>query len=281
MQASCDRPLNMSGERSVPGSGLDASLSALDSIIETCRSDRSVIGVFPAMYRAVTASIQHGLQTGFFEDSEMLEVLAVTFADRYLVAYEQMRNGRRPTESWAVAFEAATDRRRRTVAQHLLAGMNAHISLDLGIVTAAVPSRDLTVLHRDYLKVNDILFSRLDNLQSRMGMVSPRMAITDRLGGRFDEYLMRTAIHEARDRAWELSLELRTRPDDYDKLVEKRDEETAELSRHILGRHALVRFAGRLLAHGEPGDIRTVIDAFAHAGVPVSGRNPGRSEEER
>ena len=89
------RPVN--AEKQTPGLSLDASLCSLDSIIETCRADRSVIGVFPAMYRAVTASIQQGLQTGFFEDAEMLEVLAVTFADRYLVAYDQIRDGIRPT----------------------------------------------------------------------------------------------------------------------------------------------------------------------------------------
>ena len=269
----------MNGEAPMPGAALDSSLDALDSIIATCRADRSVIGVFPAMYRAVTASIQDGLRTGFFEDGEMLEVLAVTFADRYLVAYEQRCHGERPTESWAVAFDAAVDGRRRTVAQHLLAGMNAHISLDLGIVTAAVPSPDLDVLHRDYLKVNDILFARLDNLQGQMGTVSPRMAITDRFGGRFDEYLMRTAIHEARDRAWQLSLDLRTRPGDRAQIIENRDVETADLSRHILGRSAWVRFAGRLLAHGEPSDVRDVIDAFALAEVPGQTTKPDRYEE--
>lgn len=269
----------MNNEVSAPGSGLDSSLGALDTIIATCRADRSVVGVFPAMYRAVTASIQQGLQTGFFEDTEMLEVLAVTFADRYLVAYEQMRSGVRPTESWAVAFDAAVDGRRRTVAQHLLAGMNAHISLDLGIVTAAVPSRDLAMLHRDYLKVNEILFARLDNLQGQMGAVSPRMAVTDRFGGRFDEYLMRTAIHEARDRAWDLSLDLRSQPREHAEIIASRDAETADLSRHILGRQAWVRFAGRLLAAGEPSDVRTVIDAFAQAEIPAQSGGPDRFEE--
>lgn len=271
----------MNADVPMPRSTLDSTLCDLDTVIATCRTERSVVGVFPAMYRAVTASIRRGLTAGLFEDPKMLELLAVTFADRYLIAYEQMRSGVRPTESWAVAFDAAVDGRRRTVAQHLLAGMNAHIGLDLGIVTAAVPSRDLDVLHRDFLKVNEILFARLDNLQDQMGAVSPRMAITDRFGGRFDEYLMRTAIHEARDRAWDLAVELRRRPEEEADIISARDVETADLSQRILGRYAWVRIAGRLLAAGEPGDVRTVIDAFAQAEMPRSITDSGGQEEAR
>ncbi|MFV9673686.1 MAG: DUF5995 family protein, partial [Acidimicrobiia bacterium] len=50
-----------------PRSTLDSTLRELDTVIATCRTDRSVVGVFPAMYRAVTASIRRGLTAGFFE----------------------------------------------------------------------------------------------------------------------------------------------------------------------------------------------------------------------
>jgi len=117
---------------------LGTTLDALDVIIASARRDRSPIGIFPSMYRSVTAEIRDAIHGGFFDDRIAMRRLAVMFAGRYLDAYEQWISGGRPRVAWQIAFEAATDGRRRMIAQHLLAGMNAHINLDLGIVAAAV-----------------------------------------------------------------------------------------------------------------------------------------------
>ena len=59
------------------------------------------------------------------------------FANRYLKAYSDFQNNKVVSKSWEVAFKG-TERFWPIVLQHLLAGMNAHINLDLGIAAAKV-----------------------------------------------------------------------------------------------------------------------------------------------
>lgn len=250
-------------------SDLDAVLDALDTIVASARRDRSPIGIFPSMYRSVTAEIRDAIHSGFFDDRPSIECLAVMFADRYLDAYEQWISGDQPRVAWQIAFEAATDGHRRMIAQHLLAGMNAHINLDLGIVAAAVAGEDSEGLYDDFLRVNQILFQKLDGLQNSLGSVSNRMAWIDRLGGTLDERMMRLAIKDARDGAWDLTNELIARPDDAAELIAVRDRETADLGRTILGGALPVRVLSRFVARSEPVEVDRVLDAFADHAVDL------------
>ncbi|MEN8039941.1 MAG: DUF5995 family protein, partial [Actinomycetota bacterium] len=173
-------------ESSVPAAPrrkLDASIGDIDRIVEETRRQNSPLGIFPAMYRSVTASIDRAVHAGFFDDSQEIEQLAVVFADRYIDAYRSWRDDGPVPESWRVAFDAATDGRSRMITQHLLAGMNAHINLDLGVAAADVADRGLDGIRSDFLRVNRILFEKLDSLQDSLGSVSGRMAWIDRLGG--------------------------------------------------------------------------------------------------
>jgi hypothetical protein len=242
---------------------LGTTLDALDAIVASARSDRSPIGIFPSMYRSVTAEIRDAIHDGFFDDSPAMERLAVMFAGRYLDAYNEWISGDQPSTAWRIAFEAATDGRRRMIAQHLLAGMNAHINLDLGIVAAAVAGNDAERLHDDFFRVNQILFQKLDGLQGALGSVSTRMAWIDRLGGTLDERMMRLAIGEARDRAWDLTDELIERPADAAELIAARDDETADLGRTILGGSLPVRVLSQFVARSETSEVHRILDAFS------------------
>lgn len=242
---------------------LGTTLDALGAIVASARSDRSPIGIFPSMYRSVTAEIRDAIHDGFFDDSAAMERLAVMFADRYLDAYDEWISGDQPSTAWRIAFEAATDGRRRMIAQHLLAGMNAHINLDLGIVAAAVAGNDAERLHDDFFRVNQILFQKLDGLQGALGSVSTRMAWIDRLGGTLDERMMRLAIEEARDRAWDLTDALIERPADAAELIAARDGETADLGRTILGGSLPVRVLSQFVARSEPSEVHRILDAFS------------------
>ena len=249
--------------------GLWLTLGELDAIIDQTRATRSALGIFPSMYRSVTADIRDAVSSGFFDDGVVMEHLAVSFADRYLVAYRRWMNGETIRASWSVAFEAATDGRRRMVAQHLLAGMNAHINLDLGIVAAEIAGDKPEDLYTDFLRVNQILFQKLDRLQDRLGSVSTRMAWIDRLGGSLDERMMKLAIKDARDRAWELALGLIEHPADSRMIINTRDVETADLGRSILGGSTLVRSISRFVAQSEPNDVGTVLAAFSEGTVDL------------
>lgn len=234
----------------------------LEGIVSRARADYSEIGIFPAMYRSVTIAIDNGINHGHFDDPEMIERLAVVFADRYLDAHHTWSIGRAPTESWRVAFDAATDGKRRSAAQHLLAGMNAHINLDLGIAAWEVSPDDPACLRDDFNRVNDILFDRLDANQEALASVSRRMTMLDRLAGKLDERAMGMAIAEARDRAWDLTESLAAARADADTLVTDRDHATAAIGSAILGDSLAIRIASSFVARTEGRTVVDVIDAF-------------------
>jgi hypothetical protein len=198
-----------------------------------------------------------------------MEHLAVVFADRYLDALALWTKGEQPTRSWTVAFKAATDGRQRMIVQHLLAGMNAHINLDLGIVAAEVSGDDRDGAYADFLRVNEILFQKLNGLQDMLGSVSSRMAWVDRIGGRLDERLMTLAIKDARNDAWDLAESLMADPEHTERLIEERDIRTADLCETIVGGAMPVRVVSRFVARSEPTDVRDVIDAFSEGEVDL------------
>ena len=241
---------------------LEGTLIEFDAIIERAWRERSALGIFPSMYRSVTADIRDAARSGFFDNGAALEHLSVVFADRYFDAFGDLVEGRRPSESWDVAFQAATDGKRRMIAQHLLAGMNAHIHLDLGIVTAEIAGDQPEELYTDFLRVNFLLFEKVNGLQDFLNSVSPGMAWLDRLTGAFDEYLTKIAIGNARNRAWSLAVELINEPADATAIIARRDRQTADLGRVILGKRLRVRPVSWLIARTEPSDVREVFDAF-------------------
>ncbi len=103
----------------------------------------------------------------------------------------------------------------------------------------------------------------LDRLQGTLGTVSRRMAFIDRIGIRLDERIMEMAIANARDRAWELAVDLTSQPSDVASIIATRDRETSELGAAILGGNPVVRWLSRIVSSSEPKDVTRVLDAFS------------------
>ena len=118
-------------------------------------------------------------------------------------------------------------------------------------------------MHADFIRVNDILISKLNGLQDILGKASSRMAFVDRIGISLDERIMQMVIGNARDRAWNLAVDLTTRSDESQQIILDRDRETAELGTTILGGNTVVRFLGRLVSRTEPQDVTVAIAALA------------------
>ena len=251
------------------GRGLDDIIEDLDEIIERSLDDRSELGIFPAMYRVVTTGVQEAVRVGFFDNNDAMEHLSIVFADRYLAAYSAMRDGRPLTQAWQVAFAAAMDGRRRMVVQHLLAGMTAHINLDLGIATARVAARDSDSMYLDFFRVNQMLYEQVNGFQQMLNSVSSRMGWIDTIGGSLDERLAKIGIGGARERAWRLAVDLIDHPDRRDEIITARDRETAHLESLILEGVVRVRTVSRLIAATEPSDVRVVIRAFREPSVDL------------
>lgn len=177
-------------------------LERLDRIVDDARRTGSRLGYFAALYREVTAAVARGIDAGRFEDGARMARFDVTFASRYLDAYDAYCAGRETSRSWRLAFDA-TDRWPPLVLQHLLLGMNAHITLDLGVAAAdTCPGDALPSLARDFREINALLGELVDDVQDRIARISPWMWILDRVGGRTDERVCGFCMDTARDLAW-------------------------------------------------------------------------------
>ena len=136
---------------------IDEVVARLGEVVDRCVAESSRVGYFAAVYRRVTITIGQDVGAGRFAEPGRVAEFDETFANRFLEADEQFRAGRRPTEAWTVAFEAA----RRTdlsILQQLLLGINAHIRLDLGVTAAALAGGgDLRPLRGDFEAINSVL----------------------------------------------------------------------------------------------------------------------------
>jgi hypothetical protein len=239
---------------------VDNVLEELDEIVDWAIESRHRAGYFAALYRRVTRRIKHEIETGRFEDAERMKRLDIAFASRYFEAFRTYRSGGRPTQSWGVAFERA-EKWSPLILQHLLLGMNAHINLDLGIAAAQVaPGSSLPALHDDFHVVSDILCEMLDDVQDRVGQLSPWMGMLDRFGGRADEAVSSFSLRQSRSMAWSFAERLADLPsEDREREIRSMDGLVSGLARTIRRGGFLLRPALRAIRLREPNDAARVI----------------------
>lgn len=181
---------------------LDEVVTCLDAIIEECRQRNSRTGYFACLYRKMTIAIQQAIAHNEFEDGIRMEKLDVAFANRYLEAYTQFREGHKPTISWQTAFDAA-DNDRLTVLQHLLLGINAHINLDLGIAAAQISTPEtIGALANDFNKVNLVIGSLFAEVQSGLAKISFPMHFIRKINPEKTNAVLNFSIGKARQTAW-------------------------------------------------------------------------------
>ena len=129
-----------------PATDIAGVVERIDSVIAWSRENESRIGYFAALYKRVTRAIGKGVDDGLFQDGPRMVRFDTTFANRFFTALHghfYPGQGPAPSHCWRVKFEAA-ERPSRVILLHMLAGMNAHIDLDLGVTAwevAARPSR--------------------------------------------------------------------------------------------------------------------------------------------
>lgn len=236
-------------------------IDRLTVIVDQTRAERSRAGYFAALYRRMTQEIQAGINAGEFDDPALVERLDVAFAERYFVAYDAWRKGEPTTEVWREAFGAAAETR-YVVIQHLLLGINAHINLDLGIVTAElVGPAQLPSIKRDFDHVNALIRRLINQIQGRINRVSPGFRWLDLVGHRLDEEIFDFSMVAARDSAWDFAvglcpLDMGSR----EPRILTRDREIARFSRHLLRPGLVSRAALCALRLIEEKDVVLVID---------------------
>ena len=181
---------------------IDEVIAALDSIIQRAWDERSRLGYFAALYRRVTRAVKEGIAKNQFLDGPRMERLDVIFASRYLDAYDAYQAQGSPSRCWKVAFDASTDAS-LIVLQHLLAGMNAHINLDLGVAAAQVcPGDSIEQLKSDFDMINTVLAAQVAAVESEMSAISPLVNTLSQVGLKSESTIINFNIDLARKAAW-------------------------------------------------------------------------------
>jgi hypothetical protein len=187
-------------------------VAALDAIIQRAWDEKSRMGYFAALYRRVTLAVRDGLGSGRFQNGPLMEKLDVVFASRYLDALSAYQSGGTPSRSWRLAFEACSADS-SLILQHLLAGMNAHINLDLGIASAQVsPGDQLSLLKTDFDQINDILAAQVGAVEAEMAALSPLIKTLSTVGLSSETTLINFNIGLARNAAWFIAQRLANEP---------------------------------------------------------------------
>jgi hypothetical protein len=161
-----------------------------------------------------------------------MERLDVLFANRFLEAWATYQAGQKPSKCWRIAFNATT-KKRYTILQHLLLGINAHINLDLGIAAAqTIPGQPIEQIAGDFEKINQLLSDLIEEVQGKIKQVSPSMKVLDALAGKADEKLAAFSVTKARKNAWRVAERMAsTSAAQWDAVIQEEDSNTAILAR--------------------------------------------------
>ncbi|MFN0112392.1 MAG: DUF5995 family protein [Blastocatellia bacterium] len=244
---------------------IDEVIAQLTAIIDESRRQPSKLGYFAALYRKVTIRVKEGIQQGRFQDGARMQRLDVVFANRYLAAYDQLKQRQQPTESWRVSFEAATEWR-PLILQHLLVGMNAHINLDLGIAAQQVcPGDELPPLRQDFETINTVLAELVQPVQDEIGELSPWIGFLEKIDPSADDAIVNFSMRVARDSAWKFALKLNSLNDnERAATIQTRDQEIAKLGRIVVHPPGIIFKSGlTLIRLRESNDISRVIKVLS------------------
>jgi Family of unknown function (DUF5995) len=185
----------------------------IDHIIAWSIKERSTIGYFAVLYKRVTLAIGEAIDDGLFDDGPRMAQLDVAFARRYFAAlnayfYPDDYDGL--TLPWEVAFVGDQDNQ-ATMVQHMLTGLNAHITFDLGLACLAVAPNSLDALENDFNRVNAVLCSQIPGMLDVVEQLSPavrwiRRLVPDEVG------LLNRMLMKLRKSAWYFAIFMALNP---------------------------------------------------------------------
>lgn len=247
-----------------PAETVEQVIQALDNIIDWSLAQKSRMGYFAALYRRVTRSVKQGIDQGKFQNGPLMERLDVTFANRYLSAYEQFRSGQAPTLSWQLAFRSAR-KWYPLIVQQLLIGINAHINLDLGIAAAAVaPGDQLQGLKADFDQINAVLAGEVGTVEKEMAEVSPLIGLLEKFSLKTDTAIINFSMQVARDTAWSEAVKLAAlSPEQLPQAIHDLDVRTEVFGQLVISPPLLIKLELLPIRIFESGNIRHVIGVLA------------------
>jgi Family of unknown function (DUF5995) len=187
----------------MPANTISEVIDQLDEIVNLAQQNADRAGYFAALYGKVTKAVSDRIKEKYFDDNERMEKLDVVFANRYIDAWHQYKSGKPCSISWQLAFDA-TSSWKPMVIDHLVAGMNAHIGLDLGIAAATVsPGDKINDVHNDFNKINSILNGLVNEVKADLFAMWPLSRFISGLQtGNLENDIAGFSMTIARDAAW-------------------------------------------------------------------------------
>ncbi|AXI80754.1 DUF5995 family protein [Peterkaempfera bronchialis] len=193
------------------------------------------VAVFNRMYLTVTEEIRDRLAGPCFGDPAAVAELDVVFAGRYLTAVDADLAGQRPTPCWRPLFSLRAHPHIHPV-QFALAGMNAHIELDLPLAVVETCRRRSCppeALAADYHRINEVLAALEARVREQLLPGPDPLDAADPLVHLAGSW----SIERARDAAWASVLALwglrRLRPA-YRALAAALDDSVGMVGRYLL-----------------------------------------------
>ena len=192
---------------------IDDVIHNLDRIIEWSIKAESRIGYFTVIYKRVTVAIREAINAGVFDHGNVVEQLDVAFGRRYfnaLNAYFHSDTFKGLTLPWAVALSSDQDDH-AIILQYMLAGLNAHITFDLGLGLIEVAPNSLDTLAGDYQRVGNLLCAQIPGIVKVVDELSPDLRLTrwllpNEIG------LLKDALTKLREGAWLFAIYMATHP---------------------------------------------------------------------
>jgi hypothetical protein len=193
---------------------VDEVIDRIRSVIHWSIAAASPLGYFAVVYYASTIALRTALDEGKFDDRLRMVQFIVTFARRYFDALNRHFEGdvQRPARVWQLAFEA-NDTDEPIVLQHILVGVNAHDTFDLGITAAVTAGDSLESLHNDFDAVNAILVGQVAGVLDAIAQVSPAVPLYRQQLLGDDVGVVGTALSESRHLAWTFAQQLVVEPE--------------------------------------------------------------------
>jgi len=213
---------------------IDEVIEVLDNIIDDNVLHKNYNAVFAYVYRRTTIEIKKAIERGVFKDAKGMEKFDVYFANLYIKAYYNYREKVPLSISWASTFKAGKER--LTSIQHVLLGMNAHINFDLGKTAAHMAKgKEIDTLQGDFRKINEILASLTNEIQSKLSSVSPLLFLLDLISGNRDEKIANFSIKIAREQSWNFAKNLWAKDDiEQGLLIEEVDNRVSILAEKLI-----------------------------------------------
>lgn len=191
-----------------PVTTVDEVVTQIDRVVAQSRKQRSRIGFFAALYHHVAHAFRANVRKGAFKRPDLIDALDIAFVNRYLHALQLMQTGAIPTQPWRVTFDAARHVH-PLVVQHLMLGMNAHINFDLGVAVATVcDAESLPELRDDFITMNNLLISLLNEITTDLGRAWPLFGLVNRFAWQEDDAMLSLGMRDARALAWDFAAEL-------------------------------------------------------------------------